>query len=641
MKLIPGVVVNALVKNEDKELANFIEFITELSRLELEIHSRGELTVSEITGVLRKFFVCFQFKKFYSEKSRVNKDIADSTYTRMATLLSLWASCEDLNITFEDVCELISFKELFAAVFYCSGFKGFQHLKNYLAIKGEDGKYFIPQEKLILYFIFIHLDELDDEYFSLAEKLPEQIFIVLMLGWLNCQMVISERGEKNRFKLYKRSEILRKITPNAEFVYSVINAWMFCSYSPSSNKMEIKKNINAMIRNFHKAKGFDKKEVSVKKSRKSGKPKLLIIHEKVGRNHAMFRCYIPFFSTLSVHFDVTSMSDNALKDNESRELFPNHIVINDTKDIAGIINTINDIAPDVIYYPSLGMAHFTVFLANLRLAPMQVMTPGHPESSFSEVMDFIYPGPVISGIESKVSEHVFQDVNYQFFSVIDTNFSTDLSETIKYTDGRKHIAINCSAMKISSDFISCLSQLDDQFEDLIQLHFYPSGKGFLNDTFSAKLKKKFPSAIVHPPMDYPDFLMSLGRCHFSLVPFPFGNTNSTVDAMLLNMPIVALKGYAICSYTDYLVLDTYHLSKHFVCDTLNDYIDMARKLISDEIFYTEAVSLMKSADVYAQINTQNESLPVFGDMLISLYNKLPMYKSPKHKVITWDTDSFI
>jgi predicted O-linked N-acetylglucosamine transferase (SPINDLY family) len=44
--------------------------------------------------------------------------------------------------------------------------------------------------------------------------------------------------------------------------------------------------------------------------------------------------------------------------------------------------------PDIIYYPSIGMAIWVIAMASLRLAPIQVMTYGHPATSNSPYIDY-------------------------------------------------------------------------------------------------------------------------------------------------------------------------------------------------------------------------------------------------------------
>lgn len=610
----------------------FIELLQKLSLLEMEIHSRGELTFREIILLLRDFYLFFDSTNVKSDMP-AEANMIESTHTRMVALLSLWASCEDIELSLEDMSELILFKEMFSSIFYCSGFRGFSHLKTYLTEKMPNGSFVIPQNKLIIYFIFTHIDDIDADYFSLAEKMPPAIFAILMLGWLNNSVVLTNQGENNRNALYQHSDLLTRINPNQEFMSCVINAWMYCSYSSSPLKRDFKRNINKMIVNFHQINKLS--ALAVKQKEKRQKPLMLVLHERAGRNHAMFRCYLPFFDTLGEYFELYSMAEQDLTDEVSKAIFPTHKVIENVMDLKSIVNLINTIKPDIIYYPSVGMSHWTIYLANLRLAPMQIMTSGHPESSFADSMDFIYYGPVLAGIDSITSENVLQTKNCRFLSYMHSDFSDDLKKSGKNEDA-VHIAINCHAMKLSDKFIDCLKKLKSEFGSSIKLHFFPSGSGLFNDGFKIKLNKILPDSAVYRSLPYKDFMRLVARCHLSLSPFPFGNTNSTVDALTLGLPVVALKGGELCSYTDYLVMDSFGLADEFVCTSYEDYLEKARRLISDKNYYYDCVEKLRSADIVSSLNNRSNKKHEFGEFVFKVFNKLNMYKSKKYKIITWD-----
>jgi hypothetical protein len=617
----------------------YADLLQKISRLELEIHSRGELTFDEVMSLLKDYYLCFNQTTFYPTNSTVSYQ-ADTTYTRMATLMSLWASCEDIQLSLEDMCELIVFKEMYASIFYCSGFRGFSHLKTYLAEKTIDGNFVIPQNKLALYFILTHIDDIDPYYFSLAEKMPEEIFTVIMLGWLNCSVVLTKQGELNRNALYQHSKLLTKVNPNLVFMSCIINAWMYCSYSTSPLKRDFKKNINKMISNFHR---INKMNIPVvKHGEKRDKPRVLVIHERTGRNHAMFRCYLPFFSSMGKFFELYSMAEQELTDDLSLSVFPKHHVITDVQDLQTIVNAIAKIAPDIIYYPSLGMSHWTIYLANLRLAPMQLMSCGHPDSSFADSIDFMYSGPMMPGVENCASENVLLCKDTRFFatkhSELDKITPADLT---KYQDGKVHVAINCSAMKISSAFVEALHIIKQNTGDVVRYHFFPSGDGFFNDCYKSMLLRQFPDDIVYSQMPYTQFLKTVGRCHFSMAPFPFGNTNSSVDALVLGLPVVVLKGYELCSYSDFLIMETFKLDDLLICDSVEDYIKKAMMLIQDKSEYQRYLDRIASANVRQYLDSEQSSDTDFGQFIFQLYNKLNMYKSKKHKKIVWDGEKII
>lgn len=619
---------------EQQSRQQIIVFHKMLAKLEMEIHSRGELSLAEVLGLLQAFYDSFYNRTLYSNDASARNHFADELFTRMATLLSLWASCEEHTLSVEDLSDLSRYKEVIASIFYTSGYRGYTHLKTYLTESAEAGSFVIPQHKLLLYFVFVHIDDLDPAYLNLAIQLPEAYFTILMMGWLNTGVVLTTQGEKNRELLFGKSTLLSRVNPNQSFMNSVVNAWMYCSYSPSSNKREIKKNINKMICNFMHSNGLigPKKIIPAKRT----KPRILVIHERAGRNHAMFRCYLPIFSSLQQHFEVYSMAEQKLLDEVSKAVFPQHVLVSDVTDLKAIAQCISEINPDVIYYPSLGMSHWTIYMANLRLAPMQVMSCGHPESSFSDHIDFIYYGPQLPGASALASENILQNKDYRYTAVEHSELASHKLSAGKFSDRCKHVAINCASMKLSSAFIQLLKDVKAELGSRVKFHFFPAGDGLFNDGLKSMLLRQFPDATVYAQMPYPEFLQTLGQCHISLAPFPFGNTNSTVDSMLLGLPVVALKGYEFCSYTDYLVLQSFGLDQHFMCDSTDTYLNNVIALVNDEDYYAAQAQRIKSADIKAMLYIEKNQTSEFGEFIAAVYKKLTMYKSVKHKLITWD-----
>lgn len=622
-----------IIEQQIDDKAPIIDFQRMLAKLEMEIHTRGELTAQEVLLLLRLFGLAFSSRTIRSDDPAEKNYVADEMYTRLASLLSLWASCVEDNMILEDLCELALYKEVIASIFYNSGFRGFSHLKTYLSEKNPSGAFVIPQHKLLIYFVFIHIDDLEPDYLKLALQLNEMHFTVLMMSWLNLPMVLTLQGESNREVLFEKSSILSKVNPNRTFMTTIMNAWMYCSYSPSTNKRVIKSNLNKMIQNYIAASGIVAPKVKYTVGK--GKPKLLVIHERVGRNHAMFRCYLPYFQTLGEYFDVYSLAEEPLDDDSLSSVFPKHIVCKDTGDLKVLLSQIADIYPDIIFYPSLGMSHWTIYLANMRLAPMQLMSCGHPESSFSKAIDFIFTGPIIPGIEDKVSENLLMSKELRYFAAKHSTLDKFTVNNTKYSDGKTHIALNCAAMKISSEFVNALKRIKLELGDTVKFHFFPSGHGLFNDGYRASLYRIFPDSIVYSSMPYDQFLNKIAACHFSLSPFPFGNTNSTVDAILIGVPVIILKGYEIASYCDYIITETFNLSDILICETIHDYVNKAISLAKDREMnaqYSDRVSKVNA------ISHFDAGKPEFGAYVMKVYEKLNMYKSKNHKKIVWDVD---
>ena len=119
-----------------------------------------------------------------------------------------------------------------------------------------------------------------------------------------------------------------------------------------------------------------------------GKPRLTIVGELLFPQHAMFRCYAGQLAGLKEHFQVTLVTDQPTRCAEHGQIshaqvyFPAH-----ERDVVRLAHMVAATAPDVILYPSVGMSYWTFVLSMLRLAPLQLMSVGHPAPSCSEQID--------------------------------------------------------------------------------------------------------------------------------------------------------------------------------------------------------------------------------------------------------------
>lgn len=569
------------------------DFPSLLTSLEMELHNRGELTALEIKELMTAWLsldLLDAVMKMDASQSDYN---FDKIATRMASLLSLWSSCEDIELTQSDLSELITFKEAFATVFLCSGFRGFAHLKSYLAVRQPNGTFSIPQNKLIIYFLLVPIDELDNNYFELAQKLPKDIYVILMLGWLNSRYVMSPFGEQVRQKLFLQSDILAKVNANHSFIIYLFNAWMHCAYAEGNNRLQLKKNINQMIVNFLNQNGYVQSKLSERPKR--NKPLLLVVHERISKGHAMYRCWVPYFRHLANYFELVSLAEEDLPEELLGNIFGRHLKITDAINLESIVSMIEKVKPDLIYYPSLGMKKWTGFLCNMRLAPMQLMSGGHPDSSQSKVIDYFFIGPPMPFIRGECSEKVICAKTYVFKTVPNDELKGYELSILPPSDGKIHIAVNCTPMKLSASFMKCLEELQVEFGEKVQFHFFHAAERGLALQLNVVIKSRLKTAKVYSGQTYGDFLKLLRQCHFSMSPFPFGNANSVFDAIMLGLPVVAIKGHRLAGYTDYLVLKEFDLDQLGMVENRDQYIQTARKLITDQDYYQNYRSAINDA----------------------------------------------
>ena len=145
---------------------------------------------------------------------------------------------------------------------------------------------------------------------------------------------------------------------------------------------------------------------------------LLVVLELWHSKHAMYRCYSKGLEALSNEFRLVALGTEQQTLDENVTMFDEVIRFDanlEFSDVRKAIMKITDLAPDAIFYPSVGMSPVAVQLAQLRLAPVQMMSGGHPASSFSTEMDyFLMEEDFMPSIET-VSEKLVKVKSRTFF----------------------------------------------------------------------------------------------------------------------------------------------------------------------------------------------------------------------------------
>ncbi len=167
------------------------------------------------------------------------------------------------------------------------------------------------------------------------------------------------------------------------------DCYMHCSYVEATDKHEIKRVINRKLCEVVAPLNVEECTRSVVRK---NRPTIVVPLEWFGSYHAMYRCYAPSMMQLKERFRLVAILRRSTEqpsiDEKAKEVFDKVVELaEDQASISAFLEAIKREEPDIIYYPSIGMAAWFVALSNFRLAPIQVMTPGHPATTMSDKID--------------------------------------------------------------------------------------------------------------------------------------------------------------------------------------------------------------------------------------------------------------
>jgi hypothetical protein len=370
----------------------------------------------------------------------------------------------------------------------------------------------------------------------------------------------------------------------------VPTAWMRCSYADHRLKHKVKPFLGqalARIYDFPKSFLMPAESGSVE-----GKPVLLIPLEGMTRNHAMYRCYANMIASCRKHFYTLGVGLDQMTDAATAALFDHYEVIRQSNYTEGqrtgfeqLQKLITKFAPAMVYFPSVGMHSLIIHLANLRMAPLQVMTLGHPATSMSRQMDAVLLWPALVGEKGCFSEScvtVPPDTNRLCLP----ERSVQIEPLRKLPeDGVIRIAVPSVAQKLTARFLRCLAKVQQETQrnkDIkVEFVFFSGEKGIFHACVVQNIQREIRCATVFPFLHYSDYIREINRCQIHACTFPFGGSNSLVDSMRQGLLLVALEEEEAHARVDAYYLRKVGLPESLVCHSEDEYAQCLLNLIEN------------------------------------------------------------
>ena len=428
-------------------------------------------------------------------------------------------------------------------------------------------------------FAIATLNSFPQSLFDILSELPKDIMFPSICGMLSTRLVLSNVAMHNKNKLLALGSLIEhsRLTP---LTMSTLSAsYMFSSYATLKEKHSIKVYLNAIISDYLKLKKVS--EPFTRRDLKKTQPIFLVIADDFRSNHAVYRCYAPSIMQLKGKLKLYLLHGNQRVDEKAKSLF-DHCIQQDFsyEDIKSIIGKIIKLKPDMIYYPSIGMSRMSVVLSNLRLAPIQLMSGGHPATTYSSKIDYCIAQQELLGEPSCFSETLVVNENALNFSLYDDNPIP--TPQIKLKSELIRIAIPAHCFKLNSDFLNCCERIAKASSKEVQLCFFPNVKGVLFQACSAYLKNKFANCVVFPQSNYQDYMSYLNSCDIHFSTFPFGMTNGIVDSSLLGLPMLTLDGVEIHSHADSGMIRLLGLPNWLCAQSILEFEAAAKRLIEED-----------------------------------------------------------
>jgi hypothetical protein len=472
-------------------------------------------------------------------------------------------------------------KRVISQTFEISGYRGTAHLAQMLGSKSEGGGIRLKGTQVLALFCGISLNAMSVPVFELLMQQKKEISWPLMMSFLTEQLLWNEQAEEVRSRILASAERWKDMPISPAFVRNLGPAYMGCSYAHAPHKHDIKRAMNHMARRWLQDKGIEDIEpLSTGKRGVKRKPTLVIIAELYNSTHAMHRCYGPAIRALKGRFKLIYMPGDGKCDDGIRSMFDKVDDIGfNFDDPKAFFDKVKSYRPDVVYYPSVGMRMVSILGSNLRLAPMQVLTFGHPATTNSDFMDYAILVDGQLNDETTVNEKIlYRPSTPRWERRPDAK---NILPNIRLKPTTFRIAVPAWSRKVTPSFLAACKRVQDKAKRPIEFVFFPNGVGSLFQAFKRRVETML-NAKVLPRTSYNTYVDNLNRCDIFLSTFPFGATNGIIDAALQGLPIVNVQGEEVHGGNDADMVAKFEQPSWLTTKNEEEFIAATLKLVHDD-----------------------------------------------------------
>ncbi|MCH5444675.1 cobalt ABC transporter permease [Salmonella enterica subsp. enterica serovar Muenchen] len=384
------------------------------------------------------------------------------------------------------------------------------------------------------------------------------------------------------------------------------DVYMHCSYADLPEKHRIKRSLNRLIRLSLTQTDFASL-LPVAAPPVREKPVVAIVLEWFTCQHSIYRTHSGTMRALREYFHVVGIGLAGSTDVVTQAVFDEYIEIPVVSTIHDIVIILAELCPDIVYYPSVGMFPLTIYLTNLRLAPVQLMALGHPATTHSECIDGVLVEEDYLGDPACFSERVYPLPKDALPYLPPENVKRIIPERQPFVQRQQiarpfslpvRVAVCASIMKINPGFLSTLAEVQRRSRVPVQFCFYMGfAQGLTLDYLRDAICAVLADAEVNAHMPVQNYQIALNSCELFVSPFPFGNTNGLVDTVRQGLPGVCLSGPEVHSHIDEGLFRRLGLPETLIAPDRERYIRALLRLVEDHDYRETLQSKLLDNDV--------------------------------------------
>jgi len=537
---------------------------------------------------------------------------------RICSALSALFSDPAFSLSFDGYRQMLYFHRWIATLFAASSFRNADHILRALNIKGPNAR-------------AVEVNNRDLAKFCLLYTPNSEIPMNMEALWqsdrhlataLACAL-LSPRFLGTAAAHDKREVLLQWLPPKLDKIEDLNvlpigvlhDVYMHCSYADTPKRHAIKAPINRLVRKKLVEQGFKDVEGAPRARAPGEKPLMLVILEWFSGSHSIYRTHSASIKAARERFRVVGIGHAGQVDELGKAVFDEYVeVVGET--VSFVRAKAQALRPDIVYYPAFGMFPHSIYLTNLRLAPVQVVSYGHPATSMSPVIDyFVLPEDWV-GDPACFSEKLLP-VPKAAMPFVPSAQSSTYKPQLREHPNVVNVAIAATTMKLNPGFIETLVRIRREAGRPVNFHFFMgAARGLVYLEARDFILRYLPDALVHPIMPYAAYMELINGCDLYLNPFPFGNTNGIVDVTALGLVGVCKTGPEVLEHIDEALFTRIGVPDWLVAKSNDEYVKAALRLINDDAL---RLSLRRTLIEKAAVNEFYRGQPeLFGRALETL-----------------------
>jgi hypothetical protein len=300
-------------------------------------------------------------------------------------------------------------------------------------------------------------------------------------------------------------------------------------------------------------------------------------------------------------------------------------------------NGVLDIGPlldndfQAAFFPDVGMTSFSIWLANLRIAPIQVVSTGHSVSTWGAEIDYYLTGADVEGPDHPEWHYSERLVLMPGCGVI---HQLPAYEPVGRTKRCPEFVLNCpwSSQKVNHAFCGMLAQIVERSQKKLRLRLFigSATRGLNLVHFARELSALLKGAVVEilPNRGYQDYMALLEEGDLGLDAYHFGGCNTVGDSLYVRKLMACCEGDRWYNRIGPQMLRMAGLPE-LVASSPEEFVDLVVRLIHDDGYRRALEGRLREADLE---NT------VFSRADARYFRKTIDYLIANHEALQRDTD---